>query len=426
MIPSTCHYKVSVLLIAAGCFCGAAAQTEKPAQTEIGVQQGETRQYSDIQLATAREWLAELAPLAPEKGRIAAAEHFLEELSARRPDLLGAVGGGTQSKGAFSSALLRHLCSALPGEANAALREQLARARVEAVLAASGQDVAEAASLITKLQDSSKIIHRRLLEGRLEDDELLLQLQRTRGDHETPRTLPAREIGALDIVSEFVRQNQQGNAAERLHAYMVKATLQPVIGDKQSLILFRMRQDRFRLVVQEGGFTRMILAYNGKTYHQQTADRGLRELSRTQVGDAIYFSEFINPIILGSGYTFTKLDDLEHEGRPCHLLKVQRPDGSHYVSVIEKESYREVARKYPDGAVSRYSDFREVAGVTFAHREEPTDAQGRAGVLTIEQIVPNPGLVQALFDPPEVFSPIYFGIERQLAATPQNSAPSQP
>ena len=63
----------------------------------------------------------------------------------------------------------------------------------------------------------------------------------------------------------------------------------------------------------------------------------------------------------------------------------------------------------------RFFDFREIAGVTFAFKEEVTERGGQKGMLEVTRGTPNPGLVQAFFEPSPQGEQGFFEFERMLA-----------
>ena len=133
------------------------------------------------------------------------------------------------------------------------------------------------------------------------------------------------------------------------------------------------------------------------------------------MGPKVYLSEFINPLFSDEGYTFERLDDTVFDGIKVHRLRVRRADGSMYVSCIDAEKFREVGREETSRIKVSCSDFREVAGLTFAFRETVKDDQGRTAVFEIQRIVPNAGVVQSYFEPTDRVEPSYFAVEQWMA-----------
>ena len=176
-----------------------------------------------------------------------------------------------------------------------------------------------------------------------------------------------------------------------------------------------MRPDRFRLVVLTDGLTRYILAGDGDHFWQQVPGQPPQDVPAKSVGTRRYMAEFMDPLFADEGYAFERLADGEAGGKVAYRIAVKRADSSSYVAVIDAATFREVAREDTDKSVTRYTDFRPVAGVTLAFREEITDAQGRHGVLDLTRITPNPGLIRAFFEPPPTQGLDYFAVERLMS-----------
>jgi hypothetical protein len=387
--------------------------------------------FSDGELAYVQSWIRQKAPECPVEAAGQVAEKFLEELQQRSPENLAQLLSPGFPSAAFESTLLRHVGAKLGGASQAAQRDEIARRRVLALLAQDDRGTtatpAEAAGLLEKIRDASPAQHRRLLEGRLEDDEFRLLLKKTRQAgmaQKEPAPDKPKVLAAADIVSEFSRHNQAGSAVQRLQAYAAEGRLTTPAGEQQELFLFRMRPDRFRLVMRSGGITRYILASDGGSFWQQSPGRPPQEIPPQSMGPRLYLAEFIDPLLAAEGYRFERLPDGASGNKKFHRLSVHRTDGSNYVACIDTETFREIARENEDGSGARYSDFRDVAGVTFAFREEVSDKEGRKGVLVLTRVTANPGLIQALFVPDAKQAPDYFEIEQALAGAARAS--SQP
>ena len=80
-------------------------------------------------------------------------------------------------------------------------------------------------------------------------------------------------LTAAEIVSEFARRNQDGSALQRLEALTIEGRIRTAAGEEQQLFLYKMRPDRFRLVVRAGGTTRFILAFDGRRCGTPTCPR---------------------------------------------------------------------------------------------------------------------------------------------------------
>ncbi len=407
---------------------GWAAEKEKPAAKSSSFSlpaiesESTGSKFSDAQLAFVQSWIKQKAPECPSAISAAVAELFLEELQQRRPEGLHQLLTADFPAGKFESMLLRQVAVKLTGASQGPLREEVARRRVGAMLTAGGKEtraaLAEAAGLINKIKDTSPAQHRRLMEGKMDDDDLEILLKKTNQVAAGPKEAgPAKPkvLTAADIVSEFARRNQVGSALQRLQAYSVEGRLKNASGEEQDLLLFKMRPDRFRLVVRSAGLTRYLMAGDGAQFWQQAAGQAPQVVPADKMGSRLYLAEFVDPLFVGEGYAYERREDGERDGRRFHRIAVRRPDASSYVACIDTESYRELARENEDHSVARYSDFREVGGVTYAFREEVTDQKGNMGVFVVTRIAPNPGLIQDLFELPAKQNAGYFQIEQLLA-----------
>lgn len=379
--------------------------------------------FSDAQLARVSGWMRELAPSCPPAALAAAAQHFLEELQWRQPDSLDRLLTDGISAKDFSSMLLRHLAAQLTAAPQAALREELARQRVQGLLAQAGNAPAStpqaAAGLIEKLKGTSDVYYRRLLEGRIEDEDLIPLLADARQADKAPASpAPAKPaaLTATDIMAEFSRRNQKDLALDHLRAYTIDGTLTDAGGHESRLLLFKLRPDRFRLHVLIKDTTRYILSADGTQFWQQVPGGNPQLVSRESLGPRIYLAEFVNPMFgEQENYTFNRIEDGTLDGRKIYRISVLRTDGSHYVACIDPDTFQEVGEEYPGGIRIRNSDFREVAGLTMAFREETTDAKGHKDVFVLTQFTANPGLVQEFFETVPGHDLNYFAFE-QLAA----------
>jgi hypothetical protein len=382
--------------------------------------------FSDAQLARVSGWMRELAPSCPPAAFASAAQHFLEELQWRQPDSLERLLTDGVSAKDFSSMLLRHLAAQLTAAPQAALREELARLRVQVLLAQGDKTSAStsqaATALIEKLKGTSQVYYRRLLEGRIEDEDLIPLLADARQAGMAPAPLASakpKELTAADILAEFSRRNQKDLALDHLRAYTIDGTLTEFGGNTERLLLFKLRPDRFRLHVLVGDSTRYILSADGSQFWQQVpSGKPPQVVSRESLGPRVYLSEFINPLFGElENYTFKRIEDGVVDGRKIYRISVLRADGSHYVAGIDAENFREVGEEYTGGIRVRYSDFREVAGLTMAFREETSDAKGHRDVFVLTRFTANPGLVQEFFETtPHDLN--YFAFERLAARAP--------
>lgn len=370
-------------------------------------------------------WIRERAPDCPPDLVVSVAQRFLEELQERHPEQLDHLLVEDFQVREVESALFRQIGSQLVGASWAPQREELARRRVEAMLVQEGSAAAAAAadatSLMAKIKATSQVQSRRLLEGRMDEDDLARLLKKTRGnDTARAATTPeqAKVLTAAAIVSEFTRHNQVGSALQRLRAYTVEGRLKTAAGEEQRLLLFKMRPDRFRLAVLIDGTTRFIVAGDGQRFWQQAPGQPPQVVPTEKIGTRRYLGEFFDPLFSEEGVSFERLADGTSGGQKFYRLAVRRSDGSSYVAQIDMETFQENGREEADGGNTRYSDFRQVAGLTIAFREEATDKEGRKGVLELIRVTPNPGLIQDLFEPEAQGEQTYFAIEQLLPRLP--------
>jgi len=406
------------------CLLGQLALAADPAPAfTLAAPDAVASRFSDAQLAFVQSWIRQKAPDCPVDLAAPIARQFLEELQQRQPDKIDqllATGFPTET---YESMLLRHVAAKMTGVAQGPIREELARRRVAATLAAQGKDskaaAKDAAALIEKLRDSSPTQYRRLVEGRLEEDDLQLQLRKVSLATVAPKELgPAKPkvLTSADIVSEFSRRNQVGSALQRLQAYTVEGRLTTPGGEQQELLLFRMRPDRFRLVVRSGGRTQYLMGFDGSRFWEQAAGRPAQAIAAQAIGERRFLGEFVDPLFAGEGYSFERKEDGTADGRSFFRIAVRRTDGSGYVARVDTETFRETGRETSERGVTHYADFREVAGVTYAFREEVTDRAGGKGTLAVNRITPNPGLIQDFFAASVRPALDYFDLERSLVA----------
>ena len=380
---------------------------------------------SDVRVTRVTSWIREKVPECPPEVMVSAAQNFLQELQEHHPEQWDRVGAGDFSMRDYEAVLFRHLSAQLAKGTPPSLREELARRRLEAVLAQEGDPAAattqNAAGLLEKIKGLSQVQYRRLVEGRLEDDDLALLLKRVRRTDATspaPAAAKPEVLTAAAIVSEFSHHNQIGAAAQRLRAYTVEGRLKAASGEEQHLLLFKMRPDSFRLVVLTGGVSRFILTSNGRQFWQQAPGQPPQIVTADKIGERRHLGEFVDPLFGEESCTYERLDDGATAGQKFYRIAVRRSDGSGYVAQIDPETFREVGREDKDGANTRYSDFRVVAGVTIAFREEAMDKEGRKGVLELTRVTPNPGLIQDFFEPAAQGAQSYFAFEQLLARPP--------
>jgi hypothetical protein len=414
---------VSILLIslfAASVTLPAARGTagDLPAEA-VGV--ATERVFSDAQLLRVGGWIRERAPECPNDVVSTAAQHFLEELRSRQPEKLDQILAADFPLGDFESVLLRHVAARLTAPEQLRQREDLANRRVQLLLARnfgpSAVSIQDAQVSIVKIRGISQVYYRRLLEGRIDDEDLIPMLKRGREPGVASGQIAglSRQLTAGEIASEFARKNQKGSALERLSAHSIEARLKTAGGTEQHLMIFRLRPNRFRLHVIEGATTKYILAFSGTVFWSQTPERAPQYVRADSIGSRRYLTEFINPLFATEGYTLERLEDGTVGGRKVYRIQVVRSDRSRYIASLDTESLHQLACEFDDGTRIEYSDFRDVAGITIAFRELTTDKQGRSGLLEITRFTANPGLVGDFFEPVAQRSPTYFALERALA-----------
>ncbi len=191
--------------------------------------------------------------------------------------------------------------------------------------------------------------------------------------------------------------------------------------------MFKLRPDRFRLHMLVGDSTRYILSADGTQFWQQVPGGNPQLVSRESLGPRIYLAEFANPLFgEQESYAFNRIEDGTLDGRKIYRITVLRADGSHYVACIDPDTFHEVGEEYGNDVHVHYSDFREVAGLTMAFREETTDAKGHKDVFVLTQFTANPGLVQEFFET-TAHDLNYFAFEQLAArASASVSAPASP
>lgn len=417
--------RVSIFLLSAFLTAGGRAAEGKPTprlpsfELPGGSANSADSRFTPAQVAFVQSWIRQAAPECPVEGSAAVAQAFLEELAANRPDQLDRLLDPDFSTHALDSMLLRQAGAKLSGSAQAAAREKIAERRVTALLVQEGRPAAEAAGLLGKIREASAVQYRRLLEARIEDDDLLALLRKAGRPNPAPAVTP-KELSAAEIVSEFVRHNQTGAAMNKLQSFVATGDLTIASGEKQHLVMSKMRPDLVRLVVLQDGLTKYVLAADRDRFWRQVPGQAAQYKPGQAMGEERYLAEFADPFFVGEGYAFERLADGTEMGKPFYRVSVRRADGSGYIARIEPGAYRQIGRENPDKSVVRYSDFREIAGVIFAFREEVTDAKGRSGVLTLARVAPNPGLIEEYFIPPHEPGLDYYQVEKFLAGPTGN------
>lgn len=351
-------------------------------------------------------WLLENVPECPAAVIPEIAAKFIEQLSLQHPGDADRLVHGEVTLQPFESQLWQVTAVRLAGPAYEAARDNFALRRVTAVAAAEwGQNEAKhAAAALARLQNDAPANYRRLRDGRMDDEEVLRlpglnpAREAERRQNAAAATQP-KAMTAQEIAGEYSRRHQQGAAAAKLRAYVAEATLRGADGVKQTVTIFKLRPDSFRLHLQAPGQPAQVLAFDGARYWRQQGPK-VETLDPAALGSLRYLNEFLDPLLEPETHQFERLEDGTFEGRACYRLRVQRADASRYVAVLDQENYHQVAREDASGAVTRYSDFRDFAGLTFAHREEMKGTDGAALTFEIRRLVANPGLISAFFAAP--------------------------
>jgi outer membrane lipoprotein-sorting protein len=386
--------------------------------------------FSDAQIARVTGWMHDLAPSCPPAPIASAAQRFLEELQWQQPDKMDRLLTDSVSAHDFESMLLRHLARQLSSAPQAPLREQLAGERVRVLLAESvaGSTATPqaAAALLGKLKNNAPVYYRQLLEGHIDDDDLVPLLKETRLAGTAAAHVASAKPQALtadDILAAFSEHNQTNLALQKMRAYKLSGTLTEN-GQEQKILLFKLRPDRFRFHCAVNGSTRYILASNGTKCWLQAPGKKTLTVSLDEIGSKRHLAEFVNPLFGETeNFSFERLDDGTIDGRKVYRVAVRRPDGSHYVACIDPATFHEIADELDQGAIVRNSDFRAIGGLTMAFRQETTNAKGEKNIFVLNEFTPNPGLIQEFFEAQPGHDENYFVFEKLLAGAPLAAQP---
>ena len=416
------------LLLAGGVVFSTGLAAERPAPPttitlpEIGNGQGS--QFSSSQLAFVQSWIRQKAPECPLELSTAVAQAFLEELSLSQPEKFDRLLTPDFPARALDSLLLRQVGAKLDKPAQAEARAKIAQRRVAGLMERERLPTAGVAAQVEMLRDDNSYQYRRLLEGRIDDDDLITLLRKVDQPGEkgaaAANAKPAapKVLTAAEIVSEFSRHNQSGAAMQRLQGFVAEGRLTTATGEVQQIVISKMRPDYVRIVVILDGSTWYVLGAEGDRFWQQVPGQPPQFATAQAMGSRRYITEFTDPMLASEGFTFERLADGTEGGKLFHRIRVVRPDGSKYIARIEPGTYHQIGQENPDQSVARYADFREIAGVTFAFREEITDVQGRKGTLVLSRLTPNPGLIEAYFRPTQEPGLDYHQVEQFLVRPP--------
>jgi hypothetical protein len=404
-----------------------ASQAAESGKVAAASEPATSSNFTAAQRDRVRVWIRELLPECPRAAALRAVDAFLEELQRRSPGSVDRLVEPEFDIKPFQSLLVRHVGAQLTDPLDAAVREQAARLRVRMLMVPDGTQAAKAdeTELVAKIREMPGVHWRRLLEGRMDDDEVLVLLRKARGTATAVAKAEAapKVLSAGEIVSEFVRRNQEGAALQRLRATTVHGKLEMAGGEELDIVLWKLRPDRFRLAVRSQGLTQVVTAFDGTHYWQQRPGQRPQTLSLEAVGPLRYLAEFVDPLFADQGVEFARLEDRTVPGELAYRIAVTRKDGSRYVAWIDRESFQQIGREVDDGVVVRYSDFRKLMGLTIAFREESVDAHGKRSVLTIDRITPNPGLVQAFFEKRDPSYPAVVDMERLIQPALAKTSP---
>jgi hypothetical protein len=376
--------------------------------------------FNQGQLAKVGGWIREISPNLTPEVVLGASQRFLEELRHRQPELFDRLSGETVNAGQFESALLMHTGVQLDG-AQIQLRESLALRRVELFLRSGTGPSLDATASMAKIKGLSQLYYRRLVEGRIDDDELIALLKRVQQGPASAKpvaTAKPQALTAAEIVSEFSRRHQSGSTLARLRAYTIEGTMKNPGGEEQTLQIFRLRPDRFRMQVRVNEMTRLIVAGDGVRYWYQAAGSSPEYITAEQVGSRIQLAEFTNLLFGDERCVYERVEDGEREGKKTYRVAIKRPDSSRYVAIVDAETFHEIGEEFPDGARATYSDFREVAGLTLPFTEETVDKEGGRHVFHLTRFSANPGLVVQFFQPVGPSDLNFFSIEHLSSRGP--------
>jgi hypothetical protein len=385
--------------------------------------------FSETQLAFVKGWILERAPECPQDVADVVAAQFLDDLQTNHPAKFDQLLSGGIPSNEFEPTLLRELSAHLPGPSWSALREHLALRRVQLLISsgaiAGGSAQEDAAGVVARIRAGSDLYYRRLIDGKIEDDDLALVVRKYQpgGDPakgaEAPRP---KALTAQDIVLEYARRNVDGSSIQKLHGYVVEGDVDTASVGAMHLVLFKLRPDFVRMVFMKDGVTRSVVAGHAGAYWRQAPGKAPEGVGENSIAEMRNVGEFIDPLFADGGFTYERLPDGGGPSGAYYRIAVTRPSGSNYVARIDPSDFHQIGREEDKGAVSVYSDFRKVAGISVAFRQETTDAKGARSVFKVSRFTPNPGLAQALFDPPPPRDQAYFDIER-LVARSSGTAP---
>ena len=375
-------------------------------------------------------WILERAPGAPQDVVQDVTNQFLDDLQTNHPSQFDQLLDPAFPAKDYESTLLRDMAAHLKGPSWTSLKEQLALRRIQSVLSSDSEHpdarVADAGGILARIKaDPDAIYYQRLIDGKIEDDDLSTQVRKHLPGADQPKSVVAAQPTVLtvgDIVAEFARRNQEGSSIEKLRAYVIDATVDSPVTGSHQVMLFKLRPDFVRMVFLKDGLTQSIVAGHGDIYWSQSPGHEPAAVPVASIADLRHLAEFIDPFFVDEGYKFERLADGVDGKAPYYRVGVQRGDGSGFVARVDQATFHEIGRENRNGTVDVVSDFRTVAGLTVGFRVETTDAKGQRSTFQISRFTPNTGVVQALFEAPEARDRGYFEIERLIAKSEKDGS----
>jgi hypothetical protein len=372
----------------------------------------------------------ERAPECPPDIAGIVATQFMDDLQTNHPASFEQLMSPKFPSNEFESTLLRDIASHLNGPSWTALKERLAVRRVRFLVGKGDFDGAshpeDPAAIVARIRTSSDIHYRRLLDGKIEDDDLSFFIKKGEPGNEASRTVEdhmQRPVTADDIISDFSRRNQDGASLRRIQAYVIEGDVESQSNRTVHLLMFKLRPDFVRVVVMKDGLSRSVIAGHGGAYWRQAPGGITEDLGKAASAEMDNIGEFADPLFAEEAYLFSRLPDGAGASGTFFRIGVKRPNGSGFVAHIDPATLHEIGREEENGATSVNSDFRNIAGVTIAFHQESTDAKGIKTVFQISRFTPNSGVTQVMFSQPGPRDQGYFEIERLLAASDSPKPP---
>ena len=390
--------------------------------------------FTEAQITVVTDWIRDLAPECPASASGEVAVQFLDQLQSGHPAEFDLILAPNFRSPEYESLLIRDIAGHLSGASWSALKEKLAVQRLRTLIQAGEGPTAskpeDAAALFAQIKSGSDIYFRRLLDGKIEDDDLSTLMKKGRRAAEpaeaSPPARPA-SLSADEIVAEFSRHNQEGAAVTKLKAYVTDGMMDTPTTGSLRVIMFKLRPDFFRMVVMKDGLVRSVIAGHGSEYWQQVPGGAPTRLPLSGADEVKRVGEFLDPLFSeDGGATFERLPDGHAGAASYYRIGVHLADGSSYVTRVEIGTFRELGREWPNGSVSQCADFRQVGGLTIAFYEATTRANGTQGIFRLNRFSPNPGLSQAFFEAPQGSDQGFFAMDRLIARRSPATAKEAP